>query len=129
MVADYEANKAEIANVVSAQSRHPYGPERLVGLSRCTECHMPLTAKSAINYDIHSHTFEVVPPSRTLEFQAEGGMPNSCAVRCHRNIVNILPNEIDANIGNWTEDTDVSLSRWLADAFDAWFGGDEEPMP
>ncbi len=129
MVADYEANQAAIGMVVSSHTRHPYGPDRLVGLSRCTECHMPLTAKSAINYDIHSHTFEAISPAKTLLFQAQGGMPNSCSVRCHRNIINILPNQLDANIGNWTEETDIRLAEWLAQRFEEWFGHDEEPMP
>jgi len=40
---------------------------------------MPKVAKSAIAYDIHSHTFEPIPPQKTKDF----AMPNACAVSCH----------------------------------------------
>jgi hypothetical protein len=113
MVANYDDNVDEIAPVVAEHTNHPYAPERKMGVSRCSKCHMPKTAKSAINYDIHAHTFEAVPPEKTLMYQAEGGMPNSCAVSCHRNIVDIFPNGPDGDIGKWTEESDVTLAEWL----------------
>ncbi len=113
MVANYDDNIDEIAPIVEEHSNHPYAPGRRMGLSRCSKCHMPKTAKSAVNYDIHSHTFETIPPEKTLMYQADGGMPNSCAVSCHRNIVDIFPNGPDSDIGNWTEDSDVTLAEWL----------------
>jgi predicted CXXCH cytochrome family protein len=45
----------------------------------CTDCHMPLVAKSAVSYDIASHTFYVISPAKSIEFT----MPNSCTVSCH----------------------------------------------
>jgi Formate-dependent nitrite reductase, periplasmic cytochrome c552 subunit len=89
MVADYANNVDAIAKVVSQHTHHPYAPERKVGLSRCIKCHMPKVAKSAVKWDIHSHTFEVIPPEKTLAYQDQGGMPSSCAVSCHSLKVNV----------------------------------------
>jgi len=50
-----------------------------MGDTTCTDCHMPLVAKSAINYDIASHSFYIVSPAKSIEFS----MPNSCTVSCH----------------------------------------------
>jgi hypothetical protein len=117
MVSEYDKNIEEIGKIVSAHSNHPYSPERRMGLSRCSKCHMPKTAKSAINYDIHSHTFEAISSEKTLMYQAQGGMPNSCAVSCHRNIIDIFANGYDPDIGKWTEDSDVDLAEWLLDYY------------
>ena len=85
-----------------------------MGLSRCSRCHMATTAKSAINYDIHSHTFEVIPPEKTLNFQDEGGMPSSCGVSCHSFMAKVLPShDKDGDIGTWTEDSDKKLAEFL----------------
>jgi len=46
---------------------------------RCNNCHFTLTAKSAINYDIHSHTYRVIFPA---ESETTPGLPNACAA-CH----------------------------------------------
>jgi hypothetical protein len=113
MVVDYEENRAEIAEIVERHTYHPYGPERQMGLSRCSGCHMPRTAKTAINYDVRLHTFESIPPEKTLFYQDKGGMPNSCAVTCHRNIVDFFPNGFDEDIGTWTEESDKTLAEWL----------------
>ncbi|VAX22619.1 hypothetical protein MNBD_IGNAVI01-1567 [hydrothermal vent metagenome] len=78
MVADYANNVDGIGTIVSEHSNHPYDPEG-TGASRCSKCHMPKVAKSAIAYDIHSHTFEPIPPQKTKDF----AMPNACAVSCH----------------------------------------------
>ncbi len=112
MVAEYQKNVNAIGQVVSAHTRHPYAPERRLGLSRCSKCHMPKTSKSAINYDVHSHTFEAISPQKTMLFQDKGGMPNSCSVSCHRNIVDIFPNSVDPDIGTWTDPADVGLANW-----------------
>ena len=114
MVADYANNVETIGTIVSQHTRHPYDPEG-TGASRCTKCHMPKMAKSAIAYDIHSHTFEVVSPEKTLFYQEQGGMPNSCAASCHQK--DTFPNfgvDVSAdNIADWTEDSDVALADSL----------------
>jgi hypothetical protein len=117
-VAEYEDNLEHISTVVSAHSNHPYGPERSMGLSRCSKCHMPKIAKSAINYDIHSHTFEPIAPEKTLMYQEQGGMPNTCAVSCHAQKVNSFGLGYDPDIGDWDAQFDVDL----ANALSYWYG-------
>ncbi len=112
-VANLEENLDHIENVVSAHTHHPYGPERSMGLSRCSKCHMPLTATSAIAYDIHSHTFEVVPPEKTLKYQEQGGMPNACAVSCHATKVNSFGLGLDPSLSTWNADFDKNLATKL----------------
>ena len=119
MIENYDANIDTIAAVVSDHTHHSYDPEndsQTNGASRCTRCHMPKVAKSAIEYDIHSHTFEAIPPEKTINTQAEGGMPNACAVSCHRNPT--LPNIpdfgiVDGTKGDWTETSDIALADTL----------------
>jgi len=117
MVADYETNEVDIGLAVSVHTKHPYAPERSMGLSRCSKCHNATTAKSAINYDVHSHTFEVISPEKTLAYQDEGGMPNSCAVSCHATKVNSFDSGFDTAIGTWDSATDVDLATELMKFF------------
>jgi len=76
-----------------------------IGGSRCAGCHMPKTAKSAVDNDISSHVFDIVKPytSKAMEDAntAEGKtnspstvITNSC-YGCHSD-----------------EDTDYSVERW-----------------
>ncbi len=113
-VADYANHVNDIAPIVSAHTKHLYDPTG-TGSSRCSKCHMPKTSKSAIEYDGHSHAFEAISPEKTLFYQADGGMPNACAVSCH--VKDGFPNfGIDLTgdaIGTWTEATDVELADSL----------------
>jgi len=117
-IAEYDDNIDAIANSVANHANHPFAPERMMGLGRCSKCHMPKTAKSAINYDIHGHTYEVVPPEKTLMYQDAGGMPNACAVSCHAQKVNSFGLGYDPDIGVWNAPFDVAL----ANALSYWFG-------
>jgi hypothetical protein len=112
-IANMEKNREIIARVVSDHSKHPYSPESAIGLSRCTECHMAKMAASGDAYDMHSHTFEVVAPEKTIKYQAQGGMPNSCAVRCHRPLAPAIGLPADSSLTNWTEPSDKELAQWL----------------
>jgi Secretion system C-terminal sorting domain len=114
MVADYQNNITEIGNIVSLHTNHPYDPTGN-GSSRCSKCHMPKTAKSAVNYDIHSHTFEPIAPEKTKIFE----MPNTCA-SCHMQdgYPNFGIDFTNDNIGDWTEATDIAL----ADTLMHWYG-------
>lgn len=49
------------------------------GKVTCTDCHLPKVAKSAVNYDIASHTNYFISPQKSIDYN----MPNSCTVRCH----------------------------------------------
>jgi hypothetical protein len=117
-VADYYDNLDHIENVVEEHSNHPYAPERSMGLSRCSKCHMPKIQKSAINYDIHGHTFEPIAPEKTLTYQDDGGMPNACAVSCHATKVNSFGLGLDPDIGAWDAPFDVDL----AEALELYYG-------
>lgn len=117
MVADYEANRDEIGRVVSAHTHHPYAPERKMGLSRCSKCHMPKVAKSAVSFDIHSHTFEPIPPEKTLMYQEQGGMPNACAVSCHSQKVNLWGFGISSDISVWNSAFEQANAEELMEYF------------
>jgi hypothetical protein len=109
-VADYTNHIEDIGTVVSAHTNHLYDPEG-TGASRCSKCHNPKIAKSAIAYDIHAHTFEPIPPQKTKLNE----MPNSCAVSCH--MKDGFPNfGIDFsgdNLTDWAEATDIALADTL----------------
>ncbi len=110
-VADYVTYENDIGTVVSAHTNHSYDPEG-TGASRCSKCHNPKIAKSAIHYDIHSHTFEPIPPQKTKLNE----MPNACAVSCHMK-GGVYPDfGIDFSgddISDWTEATDLALADTL----------------
>lgn len=115
MVADYDNNISDIGAIVSLHTNHSYDPTGNAA-SRCSKCHMPKAAKSALYYDIHSHTFEPIAPEKTKIFE----MPSSCAVSCH--MKDTYPNfGIDFSgdsPGDWTEATDIAL----ADTLMHWYG-------
>lgn len=119
-IANYAANRPLIAMVVENHTHHPYEPERTMGLSRCTECHMAKTASSGAPYDMSGHSFHVVPPSKTIQTFRQGGMPNSCAVRCHRPLAPMFGLPADASLATWNEGADYSL----ADLLQVFYGPD-----
>lgn len=117
---------------ITAHTHHPYDPtnqNQTGGASRCTKCHMAVTAITAKAYDIHSHNWKVVKPAKTLEKYGittpTKGMLNSCSVSCHRN-----PGSANgtANVPDFGIATDSDLSNWnqvtdslLADTLNKWF--------
>lgn len=123
-----------IGTVVNQHTRHNlYDPENLsnTGASgRCSKCHMTKTATTARAYDIHTHTFKVVPPVRTLQFQGVStptlGMLNTCAASCHRNpsgstaAVPTFGIASDPSLTDWREATDVALAETLWAYWQAW---------
>jgi len=113
MVADLPNNKAAIEEIVRKHTNHTYDPENETGTngaSRCSKCHNPKIAKSAIAYDIHSHTFEPISPAKTLQYQ----MPNACAVSCHnKNGYTFGVDMSGDNFTDWGEQTDIDLSNKL----------------
>jgi len=126
MIADPVTNITEIANVVSEHTRHEYDPEN--GLSRCSKCHMPKTIKSAVHYDIHSHTFEPMSPQKTLEY----AMPNACSASCHRGIENgatpLFGTGADASFSDWSETQDIALAEAMLPYFGpngSWWSVDQ----
>jgi len=78
------------------------------GSGRCTNCHMPKTAKSSgrwlreagaagsfIQGDISSHRFALVRPSLSLALKRTGGdvIPNSCGL-CHNALMGVRPDYV-----------------------------------
>lgn len=114
-VADYDHNALQIGVTVSAHSHHPYGPERSMGLSRCTNCHMA-TTQGPGELTLHGHTFEAIPPTKTLAYQDQGGMPNSCALSCHGGKVNSFGLGLDPNPDPtvWNDPFDKALAAALS---------------
>jgi predicted CXXCH cytochrome family protein len=54
-------------------------------VASCTACHLPKTIASGV---ISNHTFEAIPPSKTLQYGVDEKtgkpkMPNSCGIYCH----------------------------------------------
>jgi hypothetical protein len=109
MVADYPNNVDAIGKAVSAHSHHPYAPERMMGLSNCTGCHMATTGDQ--------HSFTVLKPELTLNLQAQGGQPNSCANGCHNTLVNIFGLGIKSGTAYNT-----SFDKNLATTLQKYFG-------
>lgn len=118
MLAEYEKNRTAIGAVIEEHSHHPYGPERSMGLGRCTNCHMARTGGRS-TLTVASHSFEAIPPEKTLNYQSQGGMPNSCAVSCHAYKVNSFGLGIKATAsGIWN----TAFDRDLATALKAFYG-------
>jgi hypothetical protein len=120
-VANYADNRTAIGAIVSTHSNHPYGPERMMGLSRCTLCHMATTGGPG-ELKLHGHTFEAVPPTKTLAYQDQGGMPSSCALSCHAEKVNSfsLGLNADPDPANWVWND--QFNKDLATALQAYYG-------
>lgn len=114
----YAANEPAIATAVVSHTHHPYNPAGAVGNSNCISCHMPLTAKRDYSYDEISHTMEVVPPEKTLAYQAKGGMPSSCAASCHGGRpLNFNTAFTNDDFAKWNEGSDVKTAKILKDHF------------
>jgi len=113
MVANPADNVAAIGAAVSAHSHHPYAPERAMGLSRCTGCHMPAVAAAEHESPLHTHQVRVVAPEKTLLYQAKGGMPNACAESCHGNKINLWRYGLKEKPINWNEATDAKTATKL----------------
>jgi len=93
-VAKYDLNLVKIAGVVEAHMHHPYAPERFMELGRCTSCHMAKMGTApggGTELVVTAHTFEAVSPQKTLLLKDKAdGMPNSCAIYCHSEKVNLF---------------------------------------
>ena len=118
-VANPVENRDAIGTVVTAHSHHTYGPDKSTGSSRCTLCHMSVTGGPG-ELKLHTHTFNVVAPEKTLKYQAQGGMPNACALSCHGWQVDSFGLGLDPNpdLTVWNDKFD----RDLATALMAYYG-------
>ena len=88
-----------------------------MGLSRCTGCHMPAIAAAEHESPLHTHQVSVVPPEKTLQYQAKGGMPNACAESCHGDKINLWGYGMKEKPVIWNEPTDVNTATKLMEYF------------
>ncbi|WP_298038916.1 cytochrome c [uncultured Desulfuromonas sp.] len=113
---------ATIKEAVSAHSQHYYDPTNQDGsggdndgASNCVECHMPLTAKTGLSYDIRSHVFGIIQPSASLSTAPSAGVPNSCNADCHSassdEELTALQAAYDAKFGETP--TNLVFGQWL----------------
>jgi len=132
MVAKYAENVAAIGAVVSAHTHHAYAPDRAMGLSRCTGCHMPAIAAAEHESPLHTHQVKVVPPEKTLHYQDKAGMPNACAASCHGDKVNLWGYGMKANPVIWNQPTDVKTATKLLEYYGPegkwWRTGVKQPV-
>lgn len=103
----------KIGRVVKKHTHHAYAPDGSLGVSRCTQCHMSMTAGADGSQSLSNHTFEVVPPQKTLLYQDQGGMPNACALSCHATQVDTFGLGVDPDIYSWDKPFDNDLATAL----------------
>lgn len=126
MVKAEAANRTAIGAIVNAHTKHkvydPMNTANTGGGGRCSKCHLAKTATTAKAYDIHSHTFWVLSPKKTLDYKNStspvSGMLNSCAASCHRNPAtgSAIPTfgiANDVTLTDWRETTDIALADTL----------------
>lgn len=125
MIAKYKDNLPTIAAVTSKHTFHPYGPEREMGISRCTTCHMPYkgTIPGTTEYYVAGHTWDPMSPEKSLNpaYLAKGGQPSSCAVQCHAQLVNIFKLGIIEELPATTKWTG-SFEKMLAEVLVKFYG-------
>lgn len=86
MVKDWDNNFPAIRAAIEEHTHHPYGADRIMGLSRCTTCHMAPG---------QSHSFMPARPEDTIAFQSVAtsatvtGNVNSCSASCHRGLARV----------------------------------------
>ena len=81
----------EIKEAIEAHTHHPYGAERIMGLSRCTGCHMAPST---------NHTIWLATPEDTIRYKdvvtssTVKGNINSCSAACHRGKARVWDNSL-----------------------------------
>jgi hypothetical protein len=123
-----------IGAVVKQHDKHniydPLNALNTGGSGRCSKCHLTKTATTAKSYDIHSHTFAVISPAKTLQYSGVSsptlGMLNSCAASCHRNpsgSTSTVPTfgiPTDSTLTNWKQGSDLALADTLFRYWQLW---------
>lgn len=118
-------DKSAVVNGINTHSNHPQSA------TMCVACHLPKVASSGKGFDISSHSFMVIGPKKTLDYKTTTtpakGMPNSCAVSCHRNEKGTYGTgksfgTTDASLSDWTESSDVALADSLYKYYQKWWG-------
>ncbi len=107
-----------IRDAIESHTNHPYGAERMLGISRCTTCHMAT-----------SHTFWPSAPEDTITYKDSvisstvKGNINSCSAACHRGQV-ILWSDVPANLTYTDKLYNTTSELGLANHLVQYFGPD-----
>ena len=123
MVSKFTDNKRAIAEATEKHTHHPYAPEREMGLSRCTGCHMPYkgTIPGTSDYYVAGHTWDAMSPEKSLNvaYLAKGGQPSSCTVQCHVSRAEVfgMGLEVLPASNGWTRGFDKTMAGILLKYF------------
>jgi predicted CXXCH cytochrome family protein len=99
----------------------PYHKEALTERDfQCNDCHMPLMATSAVDFDIHSHTFLQPDPQGSLDHGGLENMPNACN-QCHQSV---------SETAEWAAETvDWALANYVIRSESVFGPGPTPPSP
>lgn len=114
----FNEEMAAVKTAVTAHTQHYFDPvdqDGGGGASRCSICHLPKTAKTALNNDISSHVFTTIQPSKSLSTAPSAGVRNSCN-GCHATAsdadLNALQAAYDAKFA--AIKTNLYFDQWAA---------------
>jgi len=101
---DKEEMGENVANgdVLNVHSKHVWDPTGSKA-SRCSGCHLPKTAKSAVYTDIHSHVFDIIKPGVSLamaEKNTAAGIENDKSTVIMNACFSCHPDD-DYGVGRW----------------------------
>ncbi len=108
--------------------------------SQCVNCHYTKVASFGLNghHEFSDHSDLVLSPQATLTYRntSPDGMPNTCALSCHRNgygdrnrpdpFFDVIDGEamrapdfgiVDTNLSDWNEPSDIALADSLWEGF------------
>ncbi|HHT9128234.1 MAG TPA: carboxypeptidase regulatory-like domain-containing protein [Candidatus Wujingus californicus] len=89
----------------NVHANHQYGSSD-VGGSLCTGCHMPKTAKSAVDNDISSHVFDIIKPDTSkavADYNTSTGITNSPSTVITNSCYGCHLDETDYGVTLWEE--------------------------
>ena len=92
------------AELQNKHAKHLYSSTDIGG-SRCTGCHMPKTAKSAVDNDISSHFFDIIKP-----YTSQAMADANTAAGTTNSPTTVITNSCYGCHSD--EDTDYSVERW-----------------
>lgn len=102
----------DLTNVVKKEgkkqnghTKHPYNSADAGG-SLCTGCHMPKTAKTAVNNDISSHVFDIIKPHTSkamADANSSAGTANSSSTVITNSCYGCHSDDVDYGVERWND--------------------------
>ena len=102
---DLTKTTKESGNTENIHARHYYSPNDAGG-SLCTGCHMPKTAKSAVDNDISSHVFDIIKPNTSkamADYNTANGKTNNPATVITNSCYGCHSDETDYGVELWKQ--------------------------